>query len=178
MQGRPLGHKYNSNLVLPQPQIGFAWNPGQQDGFLGKIFGAGKTVIRASYTLKNYTEGGQNFWQAASNSGYNFFNSESTTASNTVGAQFFTPGTVNLVAPASCTNPIPNCVNDATAPSLPPLFQTPSVYQTTIAPSSLFFKSAGSPSAIDPNIKQPYIESYTLGISSAQIGRSSAFEIR
>jgi hypothetical protein len=171
------GHKYHSNLVLPQPQIGFAWNPGKQDNWLGKIFGEGKTVIRASYTLKNYTEGGQNFWQAASNSGYNFFNNNSTSASNTVGAGFFNPGTVHLVAPSSCTDPIPNCVNDATASSLPPLLQAPSVYQTTIAQSSLFFNSPGSASAIDPNIKQPYIESYTFGIQR-QIGRSSAFEIR
>ncbi len=171
------GHKYNSNLVLPQPQIGFAWNPNQPDGFLGKLMGAGKTVIRGSYTLKNYTEGGQNFWQAASNSGYNFFNSMSTTASNTVGPQYFTPGTVHLAAPSSCTNPVPNCVNVATEGSLPTLFQTPSVYQNTIPQSSLFFKGSGGPSAIDPNIKQPYVESYTLDIQR-QIGKSSAFEIR
>jgi Carboxypeptidase regulatory-like domain len=171
------GHKYNSNLVLPQPQVGFAWNPSVSDGFLGKVFGAGKTVIRASYTFKNYTEGGQNFWAGASNSGYNFFNSLSTTASNTVSPQNFTPGTVNLIAPTTCPNPVQNCVNVATAAVLPPLFATPSTYQTTIPESSLFFLSKGAPSAIDPNIKQPYIESYTLGIQR-QIGRSSAIEIR
>jgi len=171
------GHKYNSSLVLPQPQVGFAWNPSESDGLMGKVFGVGKTVIRGSYTLKNYTEGGQNFWQAASNSGYNFFNSESTTASNTVGPQYFTPGTVHLVAPSACANPVQNCVNDASEPSLPTLFQTPSVYQTTIPESTLFFKGSGSPSAIDPNIKQPYIESYTLGIQR-EVGHSNAFEIR
>ena len=171
------GHKYHANLVLPQPQIGFAWNPSQTDGVWGKILGGGKTVIRGSYTLKNYTEGGQNFWQAASNSGYNFFNSESTTASNSVGPQFFAPGTVHLVAPSACTNAVQNCVNVASAGSLPPLYQTPSVYQATIQQSSLFFKGSGGPSAIDPNIKQPYVESYTLGIQR-QIGRSSAFEVR
>jgi hypothetical protein len=171
------GHKYNSSLVLPQPQVGFAWNPSQTDGLVGKLFGSGKTVIRGSYTFKNYTEGGQSFWNAASNAGYNFFNSESTTASNTVGPQYFTPGTVNLVSPTSCPNPVINCVNVATEGSLPPLFQTPSVYQTTIPESSLFFKGSGGPAAIDPNIKQPYVESYTLGVQR-QIGRSSAFEVR
>ncbi len=171
------GHKYNSNLILPQPQIGFAWNPSRTDGFWGKILGGGKTVLRASYTLKNYTEGGQNFFNGASNAGYNFFNSESTSANNTVGPQYFTPGSVHLVSPASCQDPVQNCVNVATEGSLPPLFQTPSVYQTTIAQSTLFFKGSGSPSAIDPNIKQPYVESYTLGIQR-QIGNSSAFEVR
>lgn len=171
------GHKYHSNLVLPQPQVGFAWNPSMSDGALGKIFGAGKTVFRGSYTLKNYTEGGQNFWAGASNSGYNFFNSLSTTASNTVAPQNFTPGTVHLVAPSACPDPVQNCVNVASTPSLPPLFATPSVYRTTIPESDLFFLSKGAPSAIDPNIKQPYIESYTFGIQR-QIGRSSAVEVR
>jgi Carboxypeptidase regulatory-like domain len=174
------GHKYNSSLVLPQPQVGFAWNPNNIDGFLGKIFGAGKTVIRGSYTLKNYTEGGQSFWQSASNSGYNFFNSNSLNASNTVGPQFFVPGTIKLATPpASCTSHVTNCVNQATMAqaTLPPLFQSPSVYLTTIPESTLFFKGSGGPAAIDPNIKQPYVESYTFGIQR-QIGHSSAFEIR
>src|SRR6185312_15420885 len=171
------GHKYNSSLVLPQPQIGFAWNPGGGDSFLGRLFGSGKTVFRGSYTLKNYTEGGQSFWQAASNAGYNFFNSASTTASNTVGPQYFAPGTVHLVAPTACPDPVQNCVIDATSPSLPTFFASPSVYQATTPEASLFFKAAGSPAAIDPNIKQPYVESYTFGIQR-QIGHSSAFEVR
>ena len=176
------GHKYHSNLVLPQPQVGFAWNPSRPDGFLGKIFGDSKTVIRGSYTIKNYTEGGQNFWQAASNSGYNFFNGGSLSASTTLGPNFpqnFAYGTQHLTSPTTpCTNPVFNCVNLATEGTLPPLFYTPSIYQTTIPESQIFFKHNGdSPSTIDPNIKQPYIESYTFGIQR-QIGQSSAFEIR
>ena len=176
------GHKYNSNLVLPQPQIGFAWNPSETDGIMGKIFGGSKTVLRGSYTLKNYTEGGQNFWAYASNSGYNFFNQESLAASNTVGPQFFTPGTVHLIAPTSCPGAIDNCVNDATenqasAGGLPTLFQSPSVYQSTIPESTLFFKNTDGPGAIDPNIKQPYVQSYTFGIQR-QIGSSTAIEVR
>jgi hypothetical protein len=172
-------HKYNSSLVLPQPQIGFAWNPTGNETFMGKLLGAGKTVIRGSYTLKNYTEGGQSFWQAASNSGYNFFNSNSLTASNTVGPQYFAPGSIKLATPAaSCTSYVTNCVNQATeATTLPPLYQSPSTYQATIAQSSVFFQGGGAPAAIDPNIKQPYVESYTFGIQR-QINHSSAFEIR
>lgn len=173
------GHKYNSSLILPQPQFGIAWNPTGNDSVLGKILGAGKTVIRASYTLKNYTEGGQSFWQSASNSGYNFYNNNSLTASNTVGPQYFTPGTIKLATPSSsCTSYITNCVNQATeASTLPPLYQSPSVYQATIQQSSLFFKSSNGPAAIDPNIKQPYVESWTFGIQR-QITSSSAFEVR
>jgi hypothetical protein len=176
------GHKYNASLVLPQPQFGFAWNPSETDGMMGKLFGGSKTVIRGSYTLKNYTEGGQNFWAYASNSGYNFFNAETLSASNTVGPQFFTPGTVHLIAPTSCASAIDNCINTATANQasvggLPPLFASPSIYQATIPESTLFFKGNGGPAAIDPNIKQPYVESYTFGIQR-QIGHSSAIEVR
>lgn len=176
------GQKYNSSLFLPQPQIGFAYNPTGVGGFFGKLFGDGKTVFRGSYTLKNYTEGGQSFWQAASNQGYNFFNSNSLTANNTVGPQFFTPGSVHLGTPTACPNPVTNCVNVATENSaatggLPSLFESPSTYQATIAQSSLFFRAGGAPAAIDPNIKQPYVESYTFGIQR-QISNSSAFEIR
>src|SRR6202000_810754 len=63
------GDKYNSSYFLPQPQIGFAWNPNFSDGFWGRVLGGGKTVFRGSYTLKNYTAGGQSFWQAGSNPG-------------------------------------------------------------------------------------------------------------
>ena len=183
-------HKYGANLVLPQPQIGFAWNPSVSEGWLGKFVGEGKTVIRGSFTLKNYTEGGQNFWNNASNSGYNFFNSGSVAASNSVGPQFFAPGTVHLVAPTgyvpgvtdpqkACPSAIQSCVNVSTeaAGVIPPLNQTPSTYQTTIDQASLFFKGAGGVAAIAPNIKQPYTESWSFGIQR-QITKYSAIEIR
>ncbi len=60
---------------------------------------------------------------------------------------------------------------------IPPLLQTPATYQTTIPQSALFFQSAGGPAAINPYIKQPYTESYTLGFQR-QITHSSAIEIR
>jgi hypothetical protein len=182
-------HKYNANLVLPQPQIGFAWNPSVSEGWLGKFVGEGKTVIRGSFTLKNYTEGGQNFWNNASNAGYNFFNTGRIDASNSVGPQFYAPGTVHTVAPAgyvpgvtdpqkACPSGIQSCVNVSTeaAGVIPPLNQTPATYQTTILQSTQFFKSQ-SGSAINPNIKQPYTESWSFGIQR-QITKYSAIEIR
>jgi hypothetical protein len=183
-------HKYSPNLILPQPQIGFAWNPSSSDSWAGRLLGQGKTVIRASYTIKNYTEGGQNFWNNASNSGYNFFNSGSTAASNSTGPQFFAPGTVHLVAPTgyvpgqtdpqkACPSAIQSCINVSTeaAGVIPPLAQTPATYQTTLTQSSLFFQGAGGVAAINPHIKQPYTESYTIGIQR-QITRFSAIEVR
>jgi hypothetical protein len=183
-------HKYHANLVMPQPQVGFAWNPNSSDTWLSRLMGQGTSVIRASFTLKNYTEGGQNFWNNASNAGFNFFNNGNTQASNSTGPQFYTPGTVHLVAPAgyvpgvtdpqkACPDPIQSCINVSTeaAGVIPPLLQTPATYQTTIAQSSLFFQNAGGVAAIAPNIKQPYTESWTLGYQR-QISKASAIEIR
>jgi hypothetical protein len=183
------GHKYHANLVLPQPQIGFAWNPAKQDGWVGKLFGDGKTVIRGSFTLKNYTEGGQNFWNNASNAGFNFYSNGDTSANGTsTGAQYFTPGTVHLSAPGYtpgttdplkyCTDPIATCINVSSvgAGVIPAPVQSPPSYQKTIDQSSLFFTSNDG-LAINPNIKQPYTESWSFGIQR-QISRASAIEIR
>ncbi len=170
------GHKYHSNLVLPQPQIGFNWNPSAPDGWLGRVFGQGKTVIRASYTIKNYTEGGQNFWNNASNSGFNFYSSGDIQANSlSTGAQYYVPGTVHVVAPAgytpgsdplkACTDPIATCitVSSVSGGAIPAPVQSPPSYQTTIQQSALVFQPAGGVAAINPNIKQPYTESWTFG---------------
>ena len=69
----PAAQSYAPTYVHPEPTIGFAWNPHQTaDTVIGKVFGEGKSVIRGSFTLKNYTEGAQNFWSIGSNGGANF----------------------------------------------------------------------------------------------------------
>jgi hypothetical protein len=161
------GHKYAANLILPQPQVGFVYNPKfEADSMLGRIFGQDKSVIRGSFTLKNYTEGGQNFWQAASNFGFNFYQNANLFSDDaTLGTGHFNPGTLNLKAS-----------NPATNASLPPYLGVPATYQATVAQSSLTFTGTGA-QAINPNIKEPYIESWTLGYQR-QFGRSNAIEIR
>lgn len=161
------GHKYSPNLILPQPQVGFAYNPGfEADSMLGRLFGQNKSVIRASFTLKNYTEGGQNFWQAASNYGFNFYQNANLFSDDaSLGTGHFNPGTLNLQA-----------TNSATNASLPPYLGVPPTYQATVPQSSLTFTGTGA-QAINPNIKEPYTESWTLGYQR-QLGRSNAIEIR
>jgi hypothetical protein len=46
--GRPYFDRDNNNF---SPRIGAAWNPHFQDGFLGRLFGDGKTSIRGGYSL-------------------------------------------------------------------------------------------------------------------------------
>src|SRR5205807_2092989 len=56
-----------------QPSIGLAWNPRYTDGLMGKMFSGGKTVVRAGFALRRFTEPYQFFWNSASNSGYAFY---------------------------------------------------------------------------------------------------------
>ena len=185
------GHKYHANLVLPQPQIGFNWNPSASDTWLWpNSRSRQKRQFDASFTIKDYTEGGQNFWNNASNSGFNFYSTGDIAANGvTTGPQYFTPGTVHLVAPAGytpgsdptkvCTDPIATCINVSSinAGAIPTPVQSPPSYQTTIHQSALFFQPAGGVAAINPNIKQPYTESWSFGFQR-QISKASAFEVR
>jgi len=66
-------HVYKPWNVSPQPSIGLAWNPRYTDGLMGKMFSGGKTVVRAGFALRRFTEPYQFFWNSASNSGYAFY---------------------------------------------------------------------------------------------------------
>jgi len=151
-------HSYKSSLVNPEPQVGMAWNPSRGDTWYGRLLGNGKSVIRGSFTLKNYTEGGQNFWQYASNGGFNFFQNAKLYSDTSGLAGHFTPGSLTL------------------GQSLPSYSLTPATFQKTINMSDLTFNN-GPAFAMNPNIRQPYVESWTLGYQR-QLSNSSAIEVR
>ena len=161
----PGAQAYAPTYVHPEPNVGFAWNPqGAPDTLLGKIFGNGKTVIRASYTYKNYTEGAQNFWNFGSNNGANFntyyyANPVVPSAGSTPGAGFYNAGSVILGG------------------ALPALTSTsPSPFQSVI-PESFQAFSGTSFLTFDPHIKQPYVESWQVGIQR-QLSPNNVLEIR
>ncbi|MGH9350569.1 MAG: carboxypeptidase regulatory-like domain-containing protein, partial [Terriglobia bacterium] len=103
---------YNPSYLNAQPQLGIAWNPRAKSGFLGKLMGGDKTMIRAGYSLRNYTEGGQNFWTYASNFGAFFFQQGGLTFTSSPGLGNVAPGTL--------------CLGD----QFPPYFLNPPSYAT------------------------------------------------
>src|SRR5205814_8588211 len=47
---------YKADLVSPAPNLGFAWNPSAENGFLGRLLGT-RSVVRGSVGLNYYDEG-------------------------------------------------------------------------------------------------------------------------
>lgn len=157
-------HAYAPWHVSPQPSLGVAWNPNVSGGFLGKLLGGSSTVIRAGYALRNYTESYQNFWNYASNGGSFFGNNHYSNPETPVnGVQpygTFAPGSVSL----GTTFPADDIGVDV------------STYEKSITEESLAF-NFGGPEGMNPHIRQPYIQSWNLGIQRA-LGRNNAIEIR
>jgi len=160
----PASEAYSPSYVHLEPNVGFAWNPhGSSDSVLGKFFGDGLTVIRASYTWKNYTEGAQNFWNFGSNNGANFntyyYANPVAPSGSTPGAGFYDAGSLSLGG------------------SSPVLASTsPSPFQSIIPESYQAF-SGTSYLTFDPHIKQPYVESWQFGIQRA-LSANSVVEMR
>lgn len=160
----PGAESYSPTYVHPEPNVGFAWNPqGAPGTLLNKVLGNGTTVIRASYTFKNYTEGAQNFWNFGSNNGANFntyyYANPVAPGNGNPGAGFYNAGSVSLGG------------------SLPALASTsPSPFQSVIPESYQAF-SGTSYLTFDPHIKQPYVESWQVGIQR-QLSPNNIAEVR
>jgi len=151
-------HAYNGQWRTPSPAFALAWNPQKDDGLLGKVFGNGKTVIRTGYSLRHYTEGAQNFWAYASNSGQFFYQSGSLTSNPTPTLGNFTPGSLTVGDP------------------LPAFLTSPAVYSTTVGASALFGTN-NSFWGMNRNIAAPYVQQWNFGIQR-ELGQNSAFEVR
>jgi len=160
----PARQGYAPTYVHPQPNVGVAWNPrGGGDSWLSRLAGDGKTVIRASYTFKNYTEGAQNFWNFGSNNGANFntyFVTNPVAPSGTPpGAGFYNAGSLLL------GDPIP-----------PTLSTSPNPYSPIITMASQAFTGT-SYLTFNPHIKQPYVQSWEVGVQR-QLWQNNVLEVR
>lgn len=160
----PASEAYAPTYVHPEPNVGLAWNPhGTGNSWLDHFTGNGKTVFRISYSLTNYTEGAQNFWNFGSNNGANFnttFQTQAVAPSSTPpGPGFFNAGSQLL------GQPLPTLISTSPIP-----------YQPTITEASQGF--TGTPYlTFDPHIKQPWVESWTVGMQR-QLGQNNVLEVR
>lgn len=152
-------HQYNPWNVSPQPTIGIAWNPNYSEGLLGKFFGGGKTVIRAGFQLRRFTEPQQYVWNDMSNHGFGYYQNYSLQAVSGGGTGTFAPGTLAL--------------GDA----LPPFLFTPPSYSPILPESIATWVNFWGAGGVDPNIRQPYTQQWNLGIQH-QFGQNNVLEVR
>jgi hypothetical protein len=164
---------YNGWNVSPQPAVGIAWNPhGGGDGWLGKLLGGDRTVIRGGISLKKFTEPQQYFWNQASDGGafyYQFFNLFS---NNNSGSSNFAPGSFILNTPFLSGGSSPFQLPAGKSYQL-----SPQTYLKSESESDFTFAGGPGANGIDPNIKQPYTESWNIGIQR-QLGNTRALEVR
>lgn len=159
------GHQYGSWDVTPQPTIGVAWNPSYSEGILSKLLGNGKTVIRAGFDLKRFTEPNQYFWNFGTNHGTGYFQRFSLSAINGGGTGSFSPGSLTLGSSSFGTG------------TSVPYALAPPFYTRVIPQSDLAFTYYWGEAGFDPNIKQPYIQEWNLGVQR-EIGRNDVLEVR
>ncbi|MFI5070506.1 MAG: carboxypeptidase regulatory-like domain-containing protein [Terriglobales bacterium] len=161
---------YNSWNVAPQPAIGFAWNPSGGNNFLGKMMGGDRTVIRAGYSLRKFTEPQQYVWDQASDYASFYYQSFFLNANNTGAPGTFAPGSLSM----SNFNP------SATDPTLAfgvPYGLSPQAFVKTEPVSDFTFNGGPGLNGLKQNIQQPYTQSWNLGIQR-QLGETRALEVR
>lgn len=139
------------------PQVGIAWQPSIDNSVYKAIFGgAGRTVIRADYSTAYSREGLEAFFGIAqSNPGYT--GSQTLLESTTTGPGTFAAGSLNL-----------------SSANLATVLQSPTTFSSSFPLNPVAGQSTNS---VNPNLKPPMVESWTLGIER-QIGNDSALEIR
>jgi len=145
--------------VTPQPALGIAWNPRGGEGAFGRLLGGDKTVIRAGFSLRRFTEPQQYFWNQASDYGAFYFQSFFLNANNTGQTGTFAPGSLAL------------------GDTLPVYGLAPQQYLKTEPVSDFTFLGGPGVNGVEPHIRQPYTESWNLGIQR-QLGESRALEVR
>lgn len=150
-------HAYHTNTHNLSPAVAIAWSPNFSEGILGKVLPKDRTVIRAGYSLRFYTEGSQNFWAFGSNGGNFFYQQGSLVPNPTPALGNFTPGSLTYGDP------------------LPPYYLTPATYQTSVPASQMF--ASGWFRGLNPGISMPFVEQWNFGIQR-QIGAGSAIEVR
>ena len=145
-------YPYSGDFKNPSPSFGFAWNPSLTSGFLGKMVGDRKTVIRGNFAIAHYNEG----MNAISNVLSSNPGPTQTVALN--------PGQPGFVAGGLTL-----------ASTLPAVSVNPTTFSATL-PESLFTFS-NSIYGVNPNLVSPYTQNWTFSIQR-EIARGTVFEAR
>ncbi len=143
---------YNADYINPAPHIGFAWNPSFQQGLLATLLGDRKSVLRGGYSLNYYSEGMLNLTDLAGNNP-----GPTQTATVTPGVNF-APGSLSVSDP------------------IPPATAFPASFSFPLALSNFAFANR-TVGTIDPNIRAPYVQTWSFGIQR-EVREGTVVEVR
>ncbi|MCI0390571.1 MAG: hypothetical protein MOB07_17640, partial [Acidobacteria bacterium] len=144
---------YNRDFNNPAPSFGLSWSPRVENSFLKRIFGdEGKSVLRGGYSISYTREGAAHFSTYA---GTSPGQTQSITLS---GGSDFTAGGLFL------------------SNTLPAFRQFPASFNFP-ASQSLFTFSLNPLRTYDPEIRTPYVQSWSFGWQR-ELSKDSAVEIR
>src|SRR6266542_443377 len=153
---------YNTDWVNLAPNFGFAWNPNKTEGFLGKLLGGSRTVVRGSYSMIVYDEGTQFF---AANLGPN--------AGKQINAAPVVPGQpqpqVSLPAFYTLSNIVANPLSASS------FAFTTTDYKTVINQADQTFTR--NINGFDPTLRAPYTVNWTFGIQR-ELWNNTVLEVR
>jgi hypothetical protein len=149
-----VNNPYSADLVNPAPNVGFAWNPSGAGGFLGKLLGDHKTVIRGSYSITYYNEGMNSISNVLSG------NQGTTQSISAVpGGTGFPLSGLNLSSPP------------------PTLSVFPSAFSFPVPESYFAFSGGNTLYYVNPNLLSPYVQNWNIGIQR-QLPASVVLEVR
>src|SRR4029078_1943681 len=132
---------YSTDWLTLAPNVGFAWNPNYTEGFLGKVFGGSKTVVRGAWSMIVYDEGTQFY---AQNLGTN--------AGKTIAATTLVPGQTGATNLPRFYTLSQVVANPLTAASF--AFPSGTDYKSVINQADQTF--ARTISGFDPTLRAPY----------------------
>jgi hypothetical protein len=153
---------YNTDWLTLAPNVGFAWNPNYTEGFLGKVFGGSKTVVRGSYSLIVYDEGTQFY---AHNLGTN--------AGKTINATALVPGQAGATNLPRFYTLSQIVANPLTASNF--AFASGTDYKSVINQADQTF--ARTISGFDPTLRAPYTVNWNFG-AQREIWDNGVLEVR
>jgi hypothetical protein len=152
---------YETDWLNFAPNLGFAWNPQRTEGWLGKLLGGSKTVIRGSYGMIVYDEGTQFF---AANLGPNA--GKTINATQLIAGQ---PGQTNLPAFYTLSDVVANPLQASSF-----AFTTTEYKQVINQADQTFVRTI---SGFDPTLRAPYTLNWNFGIQR-EVGKHTVVEAR
>ena len=144
-------HAADARLNNLGPNLGFAWNPKGEKGFLGRLLGP-STVIRGGFGLVYYDEGTQMFAAGAGNN----------------------PGKLQSLQLTPGLNGVPFGLTLQS--SIPSAFTAfPGAYATTFNQADFTFGNTFQTMA--PNLRTPYSENWNFGVQR-ELVKDTVLEVR